>query len=390
MITSSPPDTTDSPAVTPAHEQEARLLMQLLRSSRLSLLFGESGSDKTAFLHNDLLPLLQRRAGDRPAGSAAARESGVVVPFPDRRKRGKAARRRLEWVVTFDDWSGAPWAALQQRIAQVVPGASTLAAGAPTNRWVDDLNALGERLDANFIIVLDRFEAYLRLPPQREGIAEFADELVAAINEPRLAASFLIALDEDARPWLAPLRSRIPGFDDFSLKLPGTQAGKTTTAAVSVPSAAPELTPTQPAATQPTPPTEPPRRRSRSKPAPRPQLPPRVAPPTQTRDVYAFIEATLARTATASEAIVEPFHATPAAAESESDGNPRHSVTIRPTVHRRSAVVSPQVGTGESASAFTEPAMHPADQPSSAPERSRWHAAVEWVTRLLRGPRKLG
>src|SRR5438445_523685 len=55
-------------------------------TSRHTLLYGQPGSDKTALLKNDLMPLLRRRAGDR-LGPALVRESGVVVPFPDRRGR---------------------------------------------------------------------------------------------------------------------------------------------------------------------------------------------------------------------------------------------------------------------------------------------------------------
>jgi len=89
----------------------------------------------------------------------------------------------------------------------------------------DTLNLLSGRIDANFIILLDRCEELVGTAA-RSDLAEFADELVDAINQPRVPANFLIALDEAARPLLADLRRRIPGFDDFSLKLGRAQTTK--------------------------------------------------------------------------------------------------------------------------------------------------------------------
>ena len=207
-----------------AHDQEARLLVELLRTSRLALLFGPAGSDKTALLQHDLMPLMRRRAVDQPA-SDLVRETGVVVPFQDRRSRDaiRASKRRREIIVYFDDWTEAPLAALQARIHQAaavpLPAATT-----PRTSLGDTLSALSGLLNATVIILLDRFEQLLNGAPDRPGVTEFTDDLVGAINEPGLSANFLIALDDAARPKLAALRKRIPGFDDFSLKLTGPLA----------------------------------------------------------------------------------------------------------------------------------------------------------------------
>ena len=204
-----------------AHDQEARLLAELLRTSRLALLFGPVGSDKTALLQNDLMPLMRRRAVDQ-ATSALVRETRVVVPFQDRRSRDaiRASKRKREVIVYFDDWADAPLAALQTRIRQAV-AAPEPARTAPRVSLRDTLNVLSNRLNATIIILLDRFEELLKTPLDRPGSPEFIDELVEAINEASLSANFLIALDQAASPKLASLRSRIPGFDDFSLKLTG-------------------------------------------------------------------------------------------------------------------------------------------------------------------------
>ena len=290
----------DSSVASASQAQEARLLVALLRSSRVSLLFGEPGADKSAFLQSSLLPLLQRRVVDQPA-PAPARKTGVVVPFPDRRQRGGAARRKREVVVLFDDWSGTPLTALQACIWQAAQPGDTAAPAAPA-RLIDNVHALGECFDTHFIILLDRFEEFLRLPPQREGVTEFTNELVEALNAPQLPAHFLLSLSEDARPALVALRRRIPGFDDFSLKLPGvTPVQPPPMSASPAVVAAPALTSTRPVATV-----------HHASPAPTPTpSPPLIKPPRplrapiKTQDVYALIEATLNRTAADNDC--EPF-----------------------------------------------------------------------------------
>lgn len=272
--------------------QEARLLVALLRSSRLALLFGEAGSDKSAFLQSSLLPLLQRRVEDRQP-PAPARETGGVVPFPDRRQRSGAARVQREVVLLFDDWSGAPLQALRWGLELAAQPGEPPPPAAPA-RLTDSLHALSERFDIHFIVVLDRFEEFLRLPPQRDGVAEFTDALIEALNASQLPASFLLSLNEDARPALAGLRRRVPGFDDFSLKLPGVAAIKAPVSAapaevVSAPvHALGSVDRTSPEST------------------PLPIKPPTpLRTPIKTQDVYALIEATLNRTASDNDC--EPF-----------------------------------------------------------------------------------
>ena len=293
------------------------MLAELLRTSRLALLFGEAGSDKTALLKSGLMPLLRRRAGDT-VGPVAARESGVVVPFPDRRRRAsaRAAKRRRELVVYFDNWAEAPLASLKARIHMA---AATDAAELQTEsaRLSETLALLGKRLEADFIILLDRFEVFLQAPSGREDITQFTNELVEAINQAQLPANFLISLDEEARPRLAGLRGSIPGFDDFSLRLtcphgsrPAGAPAPSPVPSIAVPAALaspPILTdaltaPASHAAPDPVAGAVRPSRPSR-KPKVKREPPPRVV--VRTEDVYALIETTLAHTA--AEPVSEPF-----------------------------------------------------------------------------------
>lgn len=371
------------------HEQEARLLGGLLRSSRLVLLFGESGSDKTALLKSELMPQLHRRATDRIA-PGAPRESAVIIPFPDRRSRpaSGAPQRRRELVVYFDDWSDKPLAALHAGIRRAADAPSDELL-APRASLAETIESLGASLEANFIVLLDRFEEFLLAPSDGEDRAQLANELVEAINRPRLPANFLLSLSAEAQPQLTGLRSRIHGFDDFSLKLAPPPQAAETPAAVSPELASPERSvakvPAQLTEALPSPePSPTPACGEAAAPLGRaPATPPRVkqaSPPraqVRTEDVYALIESTLARTASE------------AASESALRRNQSDSYRVEDTA-RPSREVPEQMPsrsrkpTGESGEFGWE---RPTFAGSKAPARTRGtmlRSMARWAGRLLK------
>ena len=286
-----------------AHEQEALLLAELLRNTRLSLLYAEAGTDKTEFLKFGLLPMLSRRAADRLV-AAPAQPSGVVIPFLDRRSRATAgsSRRRREIVAYVDCSAESPLAALRQALYQAAAADRADWAQANT-RLRDILGDLGGRLDAHLIVLLDRYDE-LTPSSSDESSERFARELAEAINQPRISASFLIALAEDAKPRLEALRRRIPGFDDSSLKLTpernpaATPAWRPEPAPSAAVGALPVLTETltvseggpSPALRVEESPSRVPAKKKVKRPPP-----PRVE--VKTEDVYAMIEAALSRIA---------------------------------------------------------------------------------------------
>jgi hypothetical protein len=363
------------------------LLGEVLRTSRLALLFGETGSGKTTLLKSELMPLLRRRASDRLA-AAPARNAGVVVPFPDRRDRAaaRASRCERELIVYFDDWTDTPLAALHaciHRAAASRPSDQT----APPVRLGEALSAVSSRLDATIIILLDRFEEFLRAPSHEDENAQFANELIEAINQARLPANFLISLNEEARPQLARLRSRIPGFDDFSLTLTRPQGVKPEAAvpkpavaepAVAEPAVAEPAVPdvivvdnlpvlnepvplSDTAVTPPvTPATCPPA--SRSARAARVKLPPPARVPVKTKDVYAFIEATLTRTPTQIDSAPLPV------------GPGRSASDRAPAVQTAPARSDP---------AATASAVAPSAEPLAPAGGAKQKTVFEWVARHL-------
>ena len=244
---------------------EAKLLAMMLRTSRLTLVFAEPGTDKGALLKSGVMPLLQRRRSDR--GTAPSAAANAAVSAPDRRRR--PARPRAEAAIHFEDWGPAPLSALKRRIMDIVPAG---AAEADDATLADMLQRLHQRLGLQFVFLLDRFEEYLALAPDDSEVGQFADELVAVVVQRDLPASFLIAMDEDARTRLERFRAGIPGFDHDVLRLSPVSAERDQ-APAAPPAALTENTARAPHPRRP---------------------PPRV--PVKVEDVYAFIESTLART----------------------------------------------------------------------------------------------
>lgn len=197
-------------------EGEARLLAELMRTSRLTVLYGETGPGRTALLTGGVVPLLRRRETD--TAGKTPREARVVIPFPDRRTRqsGRLPSRMAELVVFFDTWSDEPSSDLRRCILEASP--TRAAADATCGIGLADmLESLGKRQDLQFLIVLDRFEELVAQDATVNG--RFIDEFCEAVNRVGLCANFLLSLSEAAKPRLDGLRRQIQGFDDFSVRL---------------------------------------------------------------------------------------------------------------------------------------------------------------------------
>jgi hypothetical protein len=304
---------------TSAHVHEARLLAVMLRTSRLTWVFGEPGVDKSALLKTGVLPLLQRRCIDR---GAAPTDAAGKFAMPDRRRTSVARQTqpRIEAAIYFDSWGDAPLTLLKRRIAQIVPSAAQQAPLVDA-RLADLLQRLNQQCGVHVIFLLDRFESYLAMAPEAGEVAQFASELVEVVLHQDLPASFLVAMDEAARSRLERFRQRMPGFDQNFLRMSAlphlhdaaaqsASAAALDSAAWAVAASIEVPSPAQPAATEVD--------KLRRTPVP--------GAPIKVEDIYAFIEATLAKTTI--QSLVKPGQAAAYVPATPASAPPwRHGVT---------------------------------------------------------------
>jgi hypothetical protein len=196
-----------------AFEGEARQLAVWLRNRRISALVGAPHSGRSTLLRNGVLPLLRRRAVDL----ARAPASRIVIPFPDRRRRGHGGSSEV--AVFFDAWDGpAPLV----RLLACIHEALGLDPPAPVGERLSlagSLAALNMQTGGRFLLILDRFEQCLQTAPERDEARYLIDELVQALNRPLLPVHVLVCVTDDAGPLLAALFGRVPGNDEHALHL---------------------------------------------------------------------------------------------------------------------------------------------------------------------------
>lgn len=197
-------------------ETEASFLAELLRQSRLTVLYGEAGAGKTALLKNGVLPRLRRRASDRDF--TVAPEPPKELPFPDRRQIHTAAERAPEVAIFFDEWNEAPLAALEARLRGALPARRPRTAE-PAASMAKSLGAWNKELGARFLIIFDAFDQYLAASRDAPGIRNFGAQFVEVLKDERLPANFLLAL-RDERPLLERFEGRIARLGDTLVRLP--------------------------------------------------------------------------------------------------------------------------------------------------------------------------
>jgi hypothetical protein len=167
-------------------ETEASILAQLLRLSRLTVLYGEAGAGKTALLKNGVLPRLRRRASDR---DFTAPGSPKELPFPDRRQIHAAPEQVPEVAIFFDEWNEAPLAALDARMRSALPAGRPRTAE-PAASMAKSLIAWNKEWGARFLIIFDAFDEYLAAPRDAPGIRIFAARVRGGTQGRSLASEF--------------------------------------------------------------------------------------------------------------------------------------------------------------------------------------------------------
>src|SRR5688572_15165501 len=88
------------------------MLVEVLRASRVAVLYGAEGAGKTTLLKTGVLPLLGLRADDRRAQD----ETDVIASSSDRQSQIRATDRVSDVAIIFDRWESSPLIALRSQI----------------------------------------------------------------------------------------------------------------------------------------------------------------------------------------------------------------------------------------------------------------------------------
>ena len=160
-------------------EIEQRRLIAQVRTSKLTVLYAESGVGKSSLLRAGVAARLLQLADaeDGPQGS------GRLLP------------------IVFSDWKNDPVRDFRNTLA--VQGGRLAASRAerlelPGTRTVEALRGAASALDATLLIILDQFEEHLGRVRAHSADHAFLDQLNESLLDGEVNASFLIGVREDA------------------------------------------------------------------------------------------------------------------------------------------------------------------------------------------------
>lgn len=174
-------------------DTERDLIIENLRASRLTLLYGTSGVGKSSVLY----------AGAAHRLRELARQ--------DLQEYGKPEFA----VVTFGAWRDDPIQGLRKSINEAVRDAlqvKSLSAVPETSDLAETISAWTERYGIELLFILDQFEEYFQYRPSEKGRGTFAEEFPLALNDPDVRAKFLLSLRDDALSRLDRFKSQIPNL----------------------------------------------------------------------------------------------------------------------------------------------------------------------------------
>ncbi len=181
-------------------DSERDMIVDNLRASRLTVLYGTSGVGKSSVLQAGVAPRLRQLATE-----------------------GRQIYGRPEFaVVTFSAWRDDPIAGLARSIREAVAEAlgKKPAEALPQSRDVAALaSAWSDSNGIELLIILDQFEEYFLYRGGEAGAGTFAHEFPRAANDRSLRARFLLSLRDDALSKLDRFRSQVPGLFDNMLRI---------------------------------------------------------------------------------------------------------------------------------------------------------------------------
>jgi WD40 repeat protein len=179
-------------------ERETEVAVANLLAARLTLLYGPSGVGKSSLLRAGVARRIRELAARRAIG-----------------------RRPDCAVVVFSAWADDPVPALAMAIAQEVTGLVRRSAASPPpgSTLADIVDHWSAVLDGDVYLVLDQLEEYFVYAQGADGPGTLLAELPEVILRPRLRASVLLSLRDDALAQLDVFKARVPNLFANVLRL---------------------------------------------------------------------------------------------------------------------------------------------------------------------------
>ncbi len=174
-------------------DAECNIIIENLRASRLTLLYGSSGVGKSSVLH-----------------------AGVVHKLRELTRQSVEQLGEPEFaVVIFSGWRDDPIAGLMRCVQESVASALNVKALEPVPASLnlsDMLKAWTDRFGIHLLIILDQFEEYFQYRGDETGEGTFAFEFPRAVNRADLPAKFLISIRDDGLSRLDRFKTQLPNL----------------------------------------------------------------------------------------------------------------------------------------------------------------------------------
>ena len=178
-------------------DSERQIIAANLRSSRLTILYGESGTGKSSVLRAGVIPDLRRDLSQNLDTWGEPRFAAVA----------------------FSAWRDDPATGLKRAIEEALDELieNRDASGDPS------LSELfwdaAEQVGGKILIILDQFEEYFLYHAGEQGEGSFARAFTDAVNRDDVRVNFLVAIREDALAKLDAFEGEIPHLFDNYLRI---------------------------------------------------------------------------------------------------------------------------------------------------------------------------
>jgi hypothetical protein len=181
-------------------EEERDTIIENLRASRLTLLYGTSGVGKSSVLNAGVVYKL-RELTQHYVMEADVPEFAVVI---------------------FNGWRDDPIPGLMRAVQDAVARALQMKSVEPvpeSRNLGEMLKAWTDRYGIELLIILDQFEEYFQYRASEKGEGTFDSEFPQAVNRADLPAKFLISIRDDALSRLDRFRTQIPNLFSNMLRI---------------------------------------------------------------------------------------------------------------------------------------------------------------------------